>query len=250
MRKSACLLVSIAVLILLPHWLRAQSLADSVHPRWLIGALGGYNLIAYNTDEFSIPGTEPGFRNAQNASGHDWLSGGALEIPLDRSMENFIVFEVSYDGKDADFGLDSWLPASSGNFDTAYALSGQLTYYVFNIGYKFNFFSGSVPTGIGVQLCASVGYIFQKNFNRTMYIYTTNNLDVPINKVSELYPIPSVASFRLALRPELTYDIPIRSQWLLTPSIGYDAPITKVDPSLNWTANSLYFGLAVQYMFQ
>jgi len=55
------------------------------------------------------------------------------------------------------------------------------------------------------------------------------------------------AAIRLALRAAATYDIPFSQDWIGTPIVGYDFPITKVENTRNWRASSLFGGIAFRY---
>jgi hypothetical protein len=213
--------------------------AQSSGPRILIGPIGGYNNVAYNTDVFPILNSEPSYYEVENGTGHGFFFGLSCNLPLDTGLHNFFVLEALYDSKPGDF---TNLNGSRVGSDSSYFLSASLSYLLINVGYKFNFWSGAMPKGLGVQLCLSVGIKTSSIFDKT--ITTTG-----ASPTSYVYPssITSASVLRLALRPELSYDIPFATRWLLTPSIGYDAPLTKVDAAENWRANSLYGAIALRY---
>ncbi|HZK75513.1 MAG TPA: hypothetical protein VFD13_01280 [Candidatus Kapabacteria bacterium] len=218
-------------------------------PKFLICAVGGYNLVTYTTDAFPTLNSEPQFYLVQNGSGKGSFFGVRGELSLGGNLQDFLLAEVSYDMVSADF--TNLTIRAAGN-DTGFYLSGSLSYFLINVGLKHNFWSGPTPNGLGLQLCGSFGLIGNDDFGHTELVYTSPSSNVLSHKVGpDPIPIASAAELiRIALRAEITYDIPLLSDWLLTPSIGYDAPLTKVDPSLNWRAGGLYFGLAVEYMFR
>src|SRR3954464_1809047 len=87
---------------------RAQGggvLSPQVQTGFLIGPIGGINLVAYNTGTFPILNSEPTCFQAQNGSDIAPWGGLSLELPLGNAQElqNFIVGEVIYDSKSSKF---------------------------------------------------------------------------------------------------------------------------------------------------
>ena len=226
----------VALAVASPSPIYAQ---DSSRVTFLIGPIGGYNDVAYNTDLFPILNSEPSYYEVENGTGQRFFFGLSFNLPLDTGLHNFFVFEALYDSKSGDFGN---LTSTRAGSDPSYYLSSSLSYLLINVGYKFNFWSGQMPKGLGVQLCLSAGIKTSSIFDMTIKI-------TGASPTSYIYPssVTSASALRIALRPELTYDIPFATRWLLTPSIGYDAPLTKVDAAENWWANSLYGAIALRY---
>ncbi|HEX5315617.1 MAG TPA: hypothetical protein VFX22_03115, partial [Candidatus Kapabacteria bacterium] len=108
-----------------------------------------------------------------------------------------------------------------------------------NIGYKYNLRSDSIPNGLGIQLCMSIGVKYESDFWKSV----SSNSDMAISASS----ITTAQTLRLALRLEPTYDVPLNHAWVLTPFVGYEFPLTQVDPTEIWTASALYGGLALRY---
>ena len=210
---------------------------DSSSVKFLIGPIGGFNIISYNTNVFPTLSSEPSNFIAQDGSGIASFFGISSEIPLSSDMHDFLVLEASYDSKSSGF------VTYNGPFsDTSTALSASLKYILVNIGFKYNIMAGVAPTGIGVQLCASAGFLTSGYFNRMLTIAPSTNV------VTNQVPIDGANSIRFAIRGELTYDILLTSLFVLTPSVGYDNPFTKVDNTdRNWMAFSLYGAIALRY---
>src|SRR5579872_4024523 len=71
---------------------------------WLIGPVGGVNLVSYKTSQFDILSSESGCFTAQNGSDVCFHAGLTAEIPLDQNtMQNYIVAEALYDCKSSKF---------------------------------------------------------------------------------------------------------------------------------------------------
>src|SRR5258706_8527223 len=66
---------------------------------FLIGPVGGINLVSYKTSEFAILNSEPTCFTAQNGSDIAPFFGLTAELPLSASMQNFIIIEALYDSK-------------------------------------------------------------------------------------------------------------------------------------------------------
>ncbi len=212
---------------------RAQS------PGILIGPIGGVNLVSYQTAEFGISNTEPTKWTAQNGSGTDPFWGLSLLFPISRpSNPYFLVVEGLYDSKSAAFTT----------FSSGAAESAELSYILLNIGVKHNFFSSSMPSGLGLQVCLSLGYRYEANLHQ-VYDSTAFPNQYP-EGVTTIESATDADELRIAIRAEATYDIPLYSNpgIVLTPAVGYDEPLTQVDPDNNWTASSLYFSLSLRFL--
>lgn len=216
-----------------------------------IGPIGAYNGVEYLTNAFGPPGSLPGFEMFENGSGGTWTEGISAIIPLFTHFQHFIVLEVAYDSKSARFA--SMVNGTSYKIGTISFLrmTPTLDYLLLNIGYKFNFSQDSLsPNGFGVTGCISVGKTLASKF--TTAIYDTENIysgsSGPIQNGTTVTNIDGVYRYRLAIRGELSYDVPIASRWLLTPFVGDEFPLTKVDrTNRNWIAKSVYAGMALRY---
>jgi hypothetical protein len=224
---------SIIVLTFTSPSIHAQ---DSSGIKFLIGPIGGYNKVSYKTNAmpFTTESSPDLLGVYQNGSGWDPSFGISCEIPASCDMHSFWILEALYDSKSADFGT----VADATVADTNYSLSARLAYILVNFGFKYNFTTGIRPSGLGVQLCVSVGLKYSA-------IYEPSS--VPLKHFGTLGVINDALDLRFTLRPELTYDIPLSAQWVLTPSLGYDTPLTKVDQNTNWSASSAYGAIALRY---
>jgi len=219
--------------------------------KWLVGPEGGYNFVIYRSDAFPILNELPHSFLAQNGTGNGYFWGLSGEYPLDTNMRHFLILEAGFDSKPGTF---SNLSPSSGstivvehngqNSDTmvivtSVSLWTKLSYYYVNLGYKYNLRADSIPNGLGIQLCLSIGFKNEADFWKSVSVTPQTSTNAS--------SITTAQSLRLALRPELTYDLPLTHAWVLTPFAGYEFPLTKVDPSENWWASALYGGLALRY---
>jgi hypothetical protein len=224
--------------------------AQSSGPCFFIGPIAGYNGVAYNTGAFGPPNSLPGFENIENGAGGTQFIGVSALIPFFKGYQNFFVVEALYDSKSAPFSTISATSYSPGTL-TGVAFSASLDYLELNMGLKHNFFEDSLtPSGFGIQLCASLG----KTLNST---FTTTRLDTitmtyvkpgPLPPETTVSNIDGINQIRIAIRTELTYDIPLFTRLILTPSVGYDSPLTKVDNTdRDWWARSAYGAIALRY---
>ena len=214
--------------------------------------MAGYNFVMYRTDAFPVIDESP-FQVphqpqsnflVQNGTGRGYFVGISDEDPLSKTMHHFLIFEAGFDAKPATFSM-----ASSGSgpityTDTTIMITGvklwtTLSYIYVNLGYRYNFCSDSIPNGLGIQLCLSIGVKWEADFLKSV-----SDEDQAITNASA---ISTANALRLALRPELTYDLPFTDSWVLTPFAGYELPLTKVDPTENWWASALYGGLTLRY---
>ncbi len=235
---------SIIVLAFASTTIHAQ---DSSRIKFLIGPIGGYNLVTYHSDEFGILAVAPTWFTAQNGSGKDLSFGISGEIPLSSDMHDFFVVEALYDSKSGNFNtMMGQKPDTPSVNITSTNLATSLKYILINFGFKYDFKSYTNPSGLGVQLCLSVGI---KNWSTFTKSSTATSSDGTQSTEVDISSIEDATGLRIALRPELTYDIPLSGLWILTPSLGYDAPLTKVDQDFNWSASSAYGAIALRYAF-
>src|ERR1051325_1873845 len=84
---------------------QASVITPTVQTGFLIGPVGGINLVAYSTDLFPILNSEPQCFKAQNGSDVAPWGGLSFEYPLGNAneLQNFIVAEVLYDSKSSKF---------------------------------------------------------------------------------------------------------------------------------------------------
>jgi len=225
---------------------------------FLIGPVGGINLVTYKTDEFAILNSEPSCFRAQNGSDVCFFAGLSAEIPLGETMQNFIVAEAIYDCKSSKFtGTNNTrvdIPTKvngnvqPGNITTSETAS--LMYLLFDLGYKYNFTQSSSPVGPGIQLCVNFGLRMTSDLNKTVTVSAADGTSNSLASKTETAttPAPDPQSIRIGIRGAFTYDIPLTPEWIATPMVGYDFPFTKVDNTdKNWSASSAYGGIAIRY---
>ncbi len=236
----------------------AHAQDSTARPRFLIGVMGGYNQEFYRSNAFPILNSVPDDFLAQNGSGHGYFWGANYEDPLSQEMHHFFILEVGYASKPGTFTLHSSSPwpdtigvdplSGSQPHDTvvaitAEALTATLSYIYVNIGYKFNFRSDTLPNGFGVQLCFSVGIKAGATFRKTITA-------AGFGSVTSAISVTTAQALRLALRPEITYDLPLNESFILTPFVGFDYPLTQVDQPEDWTVSSAYGGMALRFAFR
>ena len=241
-------------------------LTPTVSTGFLVGPIGGINLVAYNTDAFPILNSEPTCFLAQNGSDIAPWGGFTVEYPLGNPelLQNFIVGEVLYDSKSSKFsavnGSNASIPTKENGFTATgsvnTALTADLNYLLINLAYKYNFTPGPSPVGPGLQVGPSVGVLLKSQFNKTVTVTaisptaTANDQTVSAT-VSAPSPVDGAQKIRLALRAMVIYDIPFTQEWIATPTVGYDFPITKVDNTIyNWRASSVFAGIAFRYFIK
>ncbi|MFI5201497.1 MAG: hypothetical protein ACHQNE_03840 [Candidatus Kapaibacterium sp.] len=210
------------------------------HVAFLVGPESGYNYITYRSDAFPVLGSEPKYYLVQNGIGHGYFWGLSGEDPLDTNMHHFFILEAGYDSKPGTFTTLSGGPPDTATSITGVKLWTTLSYIYVNLGYKYNFCSDSIPNGLGIQLCLSIGVKWGADFLKSV----SDNQGQSVTNASA---ITTADALRLALRPELTYDLPFTDSWVLTPFAGYELPLTKVDDTENWWVSALYGGLALRY---
>ncbi|MFI5202142.1 MAG: hypothetical protein ACHQNE_07130 [Candidatus Kapaibacterium sp.] len=236
------LLTSVSTLIFIPS-LHAQASRTGI----LLGAAGGYQGVVYNTNAFSVPLSKPGFFVVQSGSAGTQFFGLTAEIPLSSGMDDFLVLEGIYDSRSGDFA--SMTRVNSG--DSSMWLSTSLAYALLNIGFKYNMVSHGLPSMFGLKVCASFGLAVHDEFFMHQDSVAANQ-GYPGYSVVKSQTIASeidgLNEFRIAIRAELTYDIPVGTRWIFTPYVGFDTPLTKVDNTdRNWTTRSVYAALALLY---
>ena len=228
-------------------------LAPSGGGGFLIGPVGGINLVNYKTDVFPILSSEPTCFTAQNGSDIAPFFGLTAEIPLTDNMHDFIVVEALYDSKSSKFtatgnnrdNVPTKVNGVVANGSITTGLTSTLTYLLINAGYKYNFTEGTSPVGPGIQLCASVGLKLSNTLNKTV---TVSAAVVGQKTVTNTSDNTQAQGIRFGVRGQFTYDIPLSLQWIATPTVGYDLPFTKVDKTTaNWSASAIYGGVAIRY---
>jgi len=229
---------------------------------WLIGPVGGINLVSYKTNTFAILSSEPSCFTAQNGSDIAPFFGITAELPTSASMQGFIIIDLLYDSKSSKFSTTSDsrtdIPTKingnvePGNITTSETAS--LAYVSANVGYKYNFTEGPSPVGPGVQLTAGFGVPITSTLNKTVTVSAASpNGGTQQSLQTNAVPVKDAATgvspgIRIALRGQFTYDIPLSPAWIATPTVGYDLPVTKVDNSdKSWTASSAFAGVALRY---
>ncbi len=228
---------------------------------FLIGPVGGINLIAYNSNAFPIINSEPTCFTAQNGSGVAPWGGLTAEFPLGSLMHNFIVAEVLYDSRSAAFTADNGSIATrptklngveaDGTVTTK--LTADLSYLLMNVAFKYNFTEGPAPVGPGLQVGPSVGIKLATRLNKTVTVTASSgNSSAPTasQTVTETDNLTNASAIRIGLRAQFTYDIPFSQSWIATPTVGYDFPFTKVDADRSWRAQGAYGGLALRYFWK
>jgi hypothetical protein len=231
---------------------------------WLIGPLGGINLVSYKTNVFPILNSEPSCFTAQNGSDVAPFFGLSAELPLGETMQNFIIIEGLFDSKSSKFTTTSATRATIptklngvvvlGSISTSE--TATLNYLMVNAGYKYNFTTSSAPVGPGVQGLISVGVPLSPKLNKSVSITASSgNPQSPVSQSAYVSAVPVnsngvSASVRIGLRAQFTYDIPLTTNgsWTFTPTVGYDFPFTKVDNGTeNWSASSAFGGVYLRY---
>jgi len=256
--------VSSAMLLAVANPASAQNIIKpEVQTGFLVGPIGGINLVAYNTDQFAILSTEPTCFLAQNGSDVAAWGGISFEFPMGNpnELQSFIVGEVLYDSKSSKFStvtssaqsiptkLNGAIDLNSG---VTTALSANLAYLEVNLAYKYNFTPGPAPVGPGIQVGPVVGIKMAATLNNTVTVSAigSSGVDETYPPVSSSSAQSTAAGLRIALRAAATYDLSFTNDWIATPIVGYDFPITKVDPTENWRASALFAGIAFRYFIK
>ena len=252
------LLISCFVGLVLLFTFRSLTFAQD-HVKSLLGVMGGYNLVSYRTDAFPTLDLEPTDFMAQNGRGKDIFWGVSYEDPLTSDMHHFLILKLGYNEMSGDFSIvgdKNAVRFSGSNIDgtpdTGYivgtGLQAHLSYLNLNVGYKFNLKADSIPDGLGIQLCFEFGLKMGQTFIKSVTA-SFSSPDTTQTIIADA-AIGSASALRLALRPEITYDIPfLNNRFVLTPFVGFDAPLTQVDQAENWTASAWFGGIYLRYAF-
>jgi hypothetical protein len=268
MRNRLFLLLSAFVVLAVATGASAQNI---IHPEvqtgFLVGPIGGINLVAYNTNAFDVLNSEPGCFTAQNGSDVAAWGGVSFEFPMGNpnELQNFIIGEVLYDSKSSKFGVGSNNSAANiptklngyvdVNSSVTTSESASLSYLEVDLAYKYNFTPGPAPVGPGIEVGPVVGIKMTSTLNKTITASAINpnatGDNQPLDQtVTASTTDANAAGLRIALRAAATYDISFSNEWIATPTVGYDFPITKVDPNYNWRASALFAGVAFRYFIK
>ena len=266
MRNRLLALLALAACVLSANRAAAQAgsvLVPTVQTGFLVGPIGGINLVAYNSDAFPILNSEKSCFTAQNGSDVAPWGGLTLEYPLGNAneLQNFIVFEALFNSQSSKFtsanGSSPATPTKKNGVEydgsVTTALTANLNYLLINLQYKYNFTPGPSPIGPGIQVGPSVGIKMTANLNKTVTVTASSgNAASPASTatVTATSASPNAAGIRLALRAAATYDVPFTQEWIATPIVGYDFPITKVDATYNWKASAVFAGIAFRYFIR
>ncbi|MDP4220870.1 MAG: hypothetical protein Q8916_13915 [Bacteroidota bacterium] len=232
--------------------------APTVEKRFFAGLSGGINLIHYHTASFSAQNLQPTVITAQDGSGTSILIGASYQFPISDSYQNFFVFETYYDSKSASFNTDSPknnVPVSfagesqTGNLSST--LKARLSYLLLCLGYKYSFIAAPMPSGPSIQVAASLGIKMAGTFDKEVIISGTSSSGQAESQTETTsVAIDGAKTFRFGFRGELGYDIPLSEWFVISPIVGYDLPLTRVDNSdRDWTASSFYSALVVHLRF-
>jgi len=253
----------IAAVIFSANSLWAQQGGDVLNPSegtgFLIGPIGGINLVSYKTASFAMLQSEPTCFTAENGSDVAPFFGLTAALPLSAAMQNFIIIEALYDSKSSKF-----TPTNNTRKDIPTKINGHfapgnitatetatLTYLLLNLGFKYNFTEGPSPVGPSLQLCVSVGLKLTSNLNKTVEISAADSTgQKPLQQSTQTtsQAVDGAQGIRISLRPEFMYDIPLSPSWIASPLVGYDFPLTKVDNTpRDWSASSVFAGIALHY---
>jgi hypothetical protein len=242
-------------------------LTPQVQAGFLVGPVGGVNIVAYNTTAFATLNEEPSCFQAQNGSGVAPWGGLSLEFPLGNAneLQSFIVGEVVYNSQSSNFtsvtGAQSATPTKLNGFvdnnsTVSTALAAQLSYLTVDLAYKYNFTPGPTPIGPGIQVGPSVGIKMASTFNKTVTVSAisptaTADGQAAVQTVTANTAIDQASALRIALRAQFTYDLSFSPDWIATPTAGYDFPITKVDATdRNWRSSAVFAGIYFRYFIR
>lgn len=256
-------------LLLMTNTASAQEEGDVIDPvqtsGWLIGPIAGMNLVSYSTDAFPMIQEEANCFMAQNGSGVAPFFGLTAAFPLSSTYQNFIVGEVIYDSRQGKFTAENEAAQrreiitkkngveAPGSVETQ--ASADLSYLLFNLAYKYNFTEGPSPVGPGIQIGPSIGMKMSSSITKDVTVRASSGDASPApaqktDATSVTDDVVGAEGIRIALRAMATYDLPVTTLWVATPTIGYDLPITKVDKSRNWSASGLFGGIAFRYLMK
>jgi hypothetical protein len=226
---------------------------------YLIGPVGGINMVAYSTNSFAMLQSEPDCFTAKDGSAIQPWGGLSFELPLGSKYTNFLVIEALYDGLSSKFGADQTKVKETrqtkyngvvrpGTVTTD--LSANLAYMLVNVAYKYNFTEGPAPVGPGIQVGPSIGVKMSAKETKTV---TVSAAPTPMSEsgsqtVSNEADVVGAESLRIAMRGQFTYDIPLTPDWFFTPTVGYDFPVTKVEATRAWSASNMFGGVYFRYL--
>ena len=241
-------------------------LTPQVQVGFLAGPVGGINLVAYNSNQFPILNSEPSCFLAQNGSDLAAWGGLSLEFPLGNAeaLQNFIVGEVLFDSKSSKFSNVTGAQASTPTKERGYvannsgvttSLSANVSYLEVNLAYKYNFTPGPSPVGPGIMVGPAVGIKMAASWNKTVTVTAISPTATADNQtvtqtVTAQTNLQNPQSLRISLRAAATYDISFSNDWIATPVVGYDFPLTQVEAAENWRASALFGGIAIRYFIR
>lgn len=264
---SACAAVALGLVLMTAGTASAQDDGDVIDPvqptGWLIGPIAGMNLVSYSTNAFPMIQEEANCFMAQNGSGVAPFFGLTAEFPLSLTYQNFIVGEVIFDSRQGKFTAENEAAQrrtiitkkngveAEGSVETQ--ASANLSYLLFNLAYKYNFTEGPSPVGPGIQIGPSIGMKMSSSITKDVTVRASSgdaNSPQKTDATSVTDEITDAEGIRIALRAMATYDLPVSSLWVATPTLGYDLPITKVDKTREWSASGLFGGIAFRYLMK
>lgn len=263
MKKRILSLITAGVLLLAAGLVHAQDEeqgkgGDVLMPTevggWLIGPIGGLNLVTYSTDKFPILNLEPTCFEAQNGSDVAPFFGVSALLPLNAEvMQNFILAEVIFDSKSSKFtalnaagvSVPTKLDGVEAPGTVNTTASANLTYVMLNLGYKYNFTPSPTPVGPSVQAAISVGMRLSSSITKNVEVSAASGQ----KSVAADVAVDGSSAIRLSLRAMFAYDIPITDTWVASPTAGYDLALSTVNSAAvpgNWRASGAFVGIAVR----
>ena len=101
----------------------------------------------------------------------------------------------------------------------------------------------------------TVGIKMAATFNKTVTVTASSGQPAPASDhvtqtVTSSTAITTAQALRIALRAAATYDISFSNDWIATPVVGYDFPLTQVDSPEQWRASALFGGIAIRYFIR
>ncbi len=223
-----------------------------------IGPMIGINFNNYQTASFPYPGIDPAVIFEQNGKGRAPMFGISCEIPMDLINRQKIVIEALYDSKSAasNSGYASNVDLTKIIGENVQGvlvtdLNTSLTYLTLGLGYKYNFTEAPVPDGFGIQLSVNTGINIINHFNKTVNAVWpdpsgTQGAKISVTNVTSI-PIDGVHIFRIGLDGKVSYDIPASRKVNVSPYVGYDFALSKVDDDRSWKTNSFFVGITAHY---
>jgi hypothetical protein len=264
---SACAAAAVGLLLLSPGVASAQEGGDVINPEqasgWLIGPIAGMNLVSYSTAAFPMIQEEKNCFMAMNGSGVAPFFGLTAAFPLSPTYQNFIVGEVIFDSRQGKFTAENESAQrrtiitkkngveAEGSVETQ--ASADLSYLLFNLAYKYNFTEGPSPVGPGIQIGPSIGMKMSSSITKDVTVRASSgdaNAPQKTDATSVTDEVTEAEGIRIAIRAMATYDIPVTTLWVATPTLGYDLPVTKVDKSRDWAVQGLFGGIAFRYLLR